>query len=145
MVILKMKRNKIIYCVIIILVIAISIYYFNNRNFIMISYNEMLDKIDNKENFILCVTASECVHCNDYKPKLKKISNKYDIIIYYTNIDDMTDNEYEEFKDNISFDGGTPTTIFFKEGKENTTATRIEGNVSSEKVIDKMKKNGFLN
>ena len=142
-----MKRNKLLYSIIIILILIIfaCIYYYNNKNFIKVNYNEILEKIDNKENFILCVTASECVHCNEYKPKLKKISSKYDIIIYYTNIDDMTDDEYEEFKDNISFDGGTPVTIFFKEGKENTTATRIEGNVSSEKIIDKMKKNGFLN
>lgn len=142
-----MKKNRVFSLIVIVLVLAIlsCIYYFNNKNFIKINYSEILEKIDNKETFILCVTASDCVHCNEYKPKLKKISNKYDIIIYYTNIDDMTDGEYDDFKENISFDGGTPVTIFFKEGKEATTATRIEGNVSSEKIIDKMKKNDFLN
>ena len=44
----------------------------------------------------------------------------------------------------FSFDGGTPTTIFFKDGEEKTTATRIEGDISIERTIDKFKKNGFI-
>ena len=44
----------------------------------------------------------------------------------------------------ISFDGGTPVTIFIKNGEEKTTATRIEGDISIERTIDKFKKNGFI-
>ena len=115
-----------------------------NRNFIKLNYNEILEKVDNKESFILCVSASECTHCKSYKPKLKKISNDYDIKIYYTDVDKFNDNDYEEFKDKFSFDGGTPTTMFFKDGQEKTTATRIEGDISLERTIDKFKKNGFI-
>ena len=43
-----------------------------------------------------------------------------------------------------SFDGATPTTIFFKDGEEKTTATRIEGDVTEEKIITKIKQNGFI-
>jgi len=145
-----MKNKKYIYIVFliaIILILGIIMYniFIKNNKFIKLNYSEIVDKVNNNESFILCVTATECVHCNQYKPKLKKASNKYDITIYYTDIDDFTDIEYEEFKSKFSFDGGTPITIFFKEGKEKTTATRIEGNISYEKIIDKLKKNGFIN
>lgn len=143
-----MKKKKyliigIILLVIIIIGIILSIDK-NDNNFIKLTYNEILEKVNNKEDFVLCVSASECSHCMSYKPKLKKISNKYNIKIYYTDVDTLTKEEYNEFKDKFSFDGSTPTTIFFKEGEEKTTATRIEGDISMDKTIDKLKKNGFI-
>ena len=93
---------------------------------------------------MLCISANECIHCKEYKPKLKKVANEYNIQIYYLNRDELNDKEYEELKKNFSFDGGTPTTIFFKDGEEKTVATRIEGNVKIEKIIDKLKNNGYI-
>ena len=57
---------------------------------------------------------------------------------------EKAEKDEKEFKDKFSFDGGTPTTIFFKDGEEKTTATRIEGDISIERTIDKFKKNGFI-
>lgn len=145
-----MKKKKFLVIFSIILVVAITVIlicnnlYFDNRNFIKLSYDEILEKVNSKEDFVLCVSASECTHCKSYKPKLKKISKDYDIKIYYTDIDKFDEKDYDEFKYKFSFDGGTPTTIFFKEGTEKTTATRIEGDISIEKTIDKLKKNGFI-
>lgn len=145
-----MKNKKNLYIVslgiIIFLIIAFAIYnYFSkNSNFINLSYTDILSKIDDKDNFILCITATDCSHCEEFKPKLKKISNNYDIKIYYTNIDDFSDEQYSEFKTKFGFDGSTPTTILFRNGEEKTSATRIIGNVSMEKVINKLKKNGFI-
>ena len=143
----KRKNLIIISSSILIIVITAFIFcniYFDNKNFIKLSYNEILEKVSNKEDFVLCVSASECTHCKSYKPKLRKISKDYDIKIYYTDIDKFDDKDYDEFKEKFSFDGGTPTTIFFKEGEEKTTATRIEGDISMEKTIDKLKKNVFI-
>lgn len=145
-----MKKKKFLVIFSIILVVAITVIlicnnlYFDNRNFIKLSYDEILEKVNSKEDFVLCVSASECTHCKSYKPKLKKISKDYDIKIYYTDIDKFDEKDYDEFKDKFSFDGGTPTTIFFKDGEEKTTATRIEGDISIERTIDKFKKNGFI-
>ncbi|MBQ8193245.1 MAG: thioredoxin family protein [Bacilli bacterium] len=145
-----MKNKKNLYIVslgiIIFLIIAFAIYnyFFKNSNFINLNYTDILSKIDDKDNFILCITATDCGHCEEFKPKLKKISNNYDIKIYYTNIDDFSDEQYSEFKTKFGFDGSTPTTILFKNGEEKTSATRIIGNVSMEKVINKLKKNGFI-
>lgn len=142
-----MKSKKIILTVITLSIIIISVYFIVTKkdNLVKLNYQEIIEKIENKESFVLCITAKKCVHCNEYKPKLKKISNDYNIIIYYTDINNFKDNEYEEFKVKFSFDGSTPTTIFFKDGEEKTTATRIEGNEKFEKIINKLKTNGFIN
>lgn len=142
-----MKNKKIIFIVVIFVLLTTIITFTliqENTNLVNLSYNEIIEKIENKEDFVLCVSASKCVHCQDYKPKLKKVANDYDIIIYYTNTDSFTDEQYETFKKNFSFDGGTPTTIFFKNGEETTTANRIEGNVKIERIINKLKNNGFI-
>lgn len=142
-----MKKTKAITLSIIsILLIIIIVYTIINtkNNLIKLNYTEVLEKIDNKEDFILCISAKKCIHCKEYKPKLRKIAKEYNIKIYYINKNELTDKEYEEFKQKFSFDGGTPTTILFKNGEEKTTATRIEGNVKSEKIIDKLKNNGFI-
>ena len=48
-----------------------------------------------------------------------------------------------ELKKQFSF-SGTPTTIFVINGEEKTAATRINGDVSEEKIISKLKSNGFI-
>lgn len=142
---MKNKKNILKISITLLILILISTLIITKKNnLIKINYNEVIAKIDNKETFILCVSASECIHCNDYKPKIKKIANKYDIKVYYVNVDEFNDNDYETFKKKLSLDGSTPITIFFKEGTEKTTATRIEGNVKSEKIIEKLKSNGFI-
>lgn len=143
-----MKKKHIIYISLIILLGALLLIFkdtiFQNKNFIKLDYAEVLEKINNKDTFILCVSRTKCSHCQNYKPKLSKVAKDYNIIVYYTEIDKYTDIEYEEFKEKISFDGGTPATIFFKNGEEKTTAARIEGDVSLEKIINKIKQNGFI-
>lgn len=143
------KKSKIVFIVIIVIVILLLLYLGyrivnKNNHFIKINYDEIIEKVNNKDNFILCLSRTECTHCQSYKPKLKKIANKYNVDIHYVDVDTMDDKNYTEFKTKFSFDGGTPTTIFFKNGEEKTTATRIEGDVSEQKIIDKLKKSGFI-
>lgn len=143
-----MKKKKyllIAFILIVILGIIIGYFLFSmNDNLVRLSYDEIMEKIDNKESFILCISRTTCSHCNVYKPKLRKVANKYDIKIYYTDVDKYSKNDLKDFNSKISFDGGTPTTLFIKNGEEKTTATRIEGDVSIEKIVDKLKKNGFI-
>ncbi len=141
------KKKYLLIASILIVILGIIIGYFlfsMNDNLVRLSYDEIMEKIDNKESFILCISRTTCSHCNVYKPKLRKVANKYDIKIYYTDVDKYSKNDLKDFNSKISFDGGTPTTLFIKDGKEKTTATRIEGDVSIEKIVDKLKKNGFI-
>ena len=142
---MKNKKNIIMLVTICVLGVGIGYLLFNsNNNLIKLDYSDLENKIENKEDFVVCISRTTCSHCNDYKPKLKKIANKYKINIYYTDIDKYSKTELEKFNNLISFDGSTPVTIFIKNGEEKTTATRIEGDVSTDKIIDKLKKNGFI-
>ena len=99
---MKKKNYLIIGGIILIMAIIGCIIWYSihmdNKNFIKLSYNDVLEKVNNNESFILCVSASKCTHCKSYKPKLKKISNDYNIKIYYTDIDKFSDEDYTEFK-----------------------------------------------
>ena len=145
-----MKKKNITYIIIGIIILGVLLGTFvilnlDSNKLVDLSYEEVLEKINNKESFILCVSASDCIHCKDYKPKLSRVSVKYGITIYYTDVDTFEKEDLDEFKTKFSFDGSTPTTIFFKDGEEKTTATRIEGNVSFDKIVNKLKNNGFIN
>lgn len=142
----KKKKITVIIASILVVIGAITYYFISsyNSNLIEVNYNELKEKIDNKEDFVLCISRTTCTHCQDYKPKLKKVGYKYNIDIYYIDVDLLSDSDLTKFKDNVSFDGSTPITVFFKKGEEKTTATRIEGDVSEEKLINKLKTNGFI-
>lgn len=144
---MKSKTFKLILGILIIIFVGIIIGYFifnKNNNLIKLDYKDIVNKIDNKESFVLCVSRTTCSHCQSYKPKLQKVANKYNIKIYYTDIDTYNKDELNDFNSRITFDGGTSVTLFIKNGEEKTTATRIIGDVSSEKIIDKLKKNDFI-
>lgn len=141
-----MKKKNIIFIGTIIIFILITLLLFINNNskgdLIALSYNDVKEKIDNKETFVLCISRTTCSHCADFKPKLKEVAKDNNIDIYYIDVDKYDE---EEFSNLISFDGSTPTTIFIKNGEEETTSNRINGDTSKSKIIDKLKSNGFIN
>lgn len=141
-----MKKRIIFIMGIVFVILGVGTLVINNlsNKFIKLDYKEVMEKVENKDSFVLCVSATDCVHCNSYKPKLKKIANNYKTEIFYIDVDTLSDDDYDSFKQKFSFDGGTPVTILIRNGEEKTTATRIEGDVSSEKIINKLKKNGFI-
>lgn len=108
-----------------------------------IKYDEVMEKVNNKESFILLLSQTTCTHCMDFKPKLSKVAKEYKIKVYYLESDLLTDEEDDELKSHFSF-RGTPTTIFVVNGEEKTAATRIDGDVSEEKIISKFKSNGYI-
>ena len=108
-----------------------------------IKYSEVMEKIDNKESFILLLSQTTCTHCMDFKPKLKNVANKYKITVYYLETDLLSEEEENKLKEHFSF-RGTPQTLFVVDGEEKTAATRIDGDVSEEKIISKFKSNGYI-
>ena len=134
-------KNKIyLYLLIGVLVLVVIFFsyqmFFKKSNLKSLAYEEINEKIDNKDSFVLCLTSTKCSHCNVY--------NKYDITIYYADVDTFDKEDYNKLKSEFSFDGSTPTTIFINDGEEETTATRINGDISTDKIINKLKKNGFI-
>ena len=112
--------------------------YFNE-----IEYNKLIEKIENKEDIIILISQTTCVHCASYKPKLEYMANKHKIDIYYIDVDLLSKEENTELKNYINFTS-TPMTVFFKNGEETSAATRINGDASREKIEKKLKSNGFI-
>lgn len=132
-------------CSLILIILFILLFnYYSRPRLYELDVNQVKDKIENKESFILCISATYCSHCKKYKPKLEDISKEYRMDIYYIDFDKYSDKEQELFRNYISFDGGTPVTLFIKNGEEETTVNRINGNVSKDKIISKFKSNGFI-
>ncbi len=143
-------KNKIVYIALIIFVAIIVILLVNYANtpkpgnFIQLDYKGVIKKIDNKDKFILVVSKSTCSHCATYKPKIEAIVKEYGIDVYYIDYDEETEDTQKEFLEKFNLDGATPMTLFFEKGKEISVLNRIEGDLSSEKVITTFKKMGFI-
>ena len=140
------KTNNTIFIIATILLIAIiSILIINPKEkgeFKQTTYNEIKEKINNKESFVLVVSQSTCSHCATYKPKIKIIAEEHNINAYYIDIN-LEENKgafLEEFK----LSGATPTTLFFNNGKEKSILNRLEGDLASSTVIEKLKEMGFI-
>ena len=112
--------------------------YFNE-----IKYSEVIEKIENKESFVLLISQTECSHCISYKPKLEEVANEHKVDIYYIDVDLLSDEESDKLNSYINF-SSTPITVFLKSGEETTVATRINGDASIEKIEKKLKSNGFI-
>ncbi len=146
-----MKNNNKVFIGIIILFIIIvaSLLIINilnpkKGNLIALNYKQVQSKIKNKDSFILIASASTCSHCAEYKPKLIKIAKEYKINIYYIDYDLESSKDQKEFLSNNKLNGSTPITLFIQKGKQTSIFDRLEGDVSKEKVVEKLKKLGFI-
>ena len=145
---MKKNSNLIWIISIVILVLLLAFLIINKAiskgNLIELTYDEFVQKIDNEESFVLCVSMTTCSHCATYKPKLESIAKDYAIDLYYIDIDKYSEEEKDEFEKIINFNDSTPTTVFLKNGKETTASNRINGDVSTSRIIDKLKSNDFI-
>ena len=130
-----MKKLKFIFIIMVILLITGC----SKGNIEEISYSEYQKLIDSKETFILEVMQDGCSACESFKPNLEKVLKDYNIEIKAINTSSLNDEQLSEF--GIS---GTPTVIFYINGEEETTAARIIGSVSRDKIISKFKASGFI-
>lgn len=112
-----------------------------------ISADNLLNKFQNRDTFVLLISQTSCHHCNSYKPKLENVANKYKIETYYIEYNLISYDDELVLNDYINWEeiSGTPTTMFFKNGKDMGEGARIVGDASNEKIINKCKSNGFIN
>lgn len=108
-----------------------------------ITFEEYKNLIENKESFVLEVMSSDCTHCKSLKPKLQSVINEYKITIKTINLENLSTEEYLEFTKTIG-SKATPTIIFYKDGYEESVSTRILGDVTKERIIEKFKDNKII-
>jgi len=144
---MKKLKTKIItlicVCVFILIVFLVIDNILGKKYLVEIKYDQLIQKIDNHEDFVLVISQTTCSHCADYKPKIAKVAKKYKLEMYYIEVNLLDEEERNEFKKYFNY-SGTPQTIFVVDGYEKTAANRINGDTSTDKIISKLKSNGFI-
>ncbi len=110
---------------------------------IELSYQELEQKIQNKESFVLVYTQTTCGHCHEYKPILKRTLAKNKFYAYEIVLDKLAKEDKTKIND-IANVSGTPTTIFIKDGQEINTSSRLVGIQTEEKLTNKFKYLGYI-
>lgn len=140
-----MKHKFLFICILIIIILgAIIILFKDNQEYLInINYNEYLEKVNKKENFILYIKQTDCPHCQSFTPKFKNVLQKYRVTAYVLNLTNITKEEYTKLKEQLSFEG-TPIVCFFEEGYELGAFARINGNKSEKTIINKLTLRGYI-
>ena len=146
------KNNFLLIGIIIVLLLIFSFIVFltikerNDKTKDLITYlsvNELKEKIKNKDDFVLVFTQEGCSHCNTYHEVLNSVLKDYEVELYDLNLTDVKDNEITELN-KIASINGTPTTLFYIDGEEQTTLNRINGSTSKTNLVNKLKKMGYI-
>lgn len=149
---MQKKKNIILGVLVVILVVlictlAIIIGIKNSKSYQSIeeiNLTTLKDKINNKDKFVLVVTQTGCSHCTAYLPVLEEIGEEYKLKFYDINITNLADEEKTEFNSLVRI-SGTPTTIFYTDGEEQSTSTRLVGEKTKDKIITRLKSEGYIN
>lgn len=113
------------------------------KTYTEIDYQKLMDMYEQKQSFILFIGSTDCTHCDSYKETLNKVIKKYQVSIIYLDISKLSDEEHSKVKSITNFTG-TPTTLFIENGEETSMYDRIDGNRSMDKVVEKLKKKGYI-
>ena len=107
-----------------------------------LTFEELEVKLENKEDIILEIVQTGCSNCTAFSPKFESVLNEYEIQAYSLNISYLSD-AGADWLELYNVDG-TPTVIFFEKGEETSTMKRLVGNQSKEKIVSKLKANGYI-
>lgn len=108
-----------------------------------ISYNDLENKINNKETFILVIGSSTCSNCTTFKQTIENTEVNKRVEMSYIYIDSLSDEDYAKLYSKYAVNS-TPTTIFFKDGKETSIYDRIIGRVDSSELKTYLQKQGYI-
>lgn len=131
--------------VIMILMVSLLVSGCGNKltTFEQVNYEKLESMVDNKESFVLFIGSTECPHCDLYKDTLNEVIKKYQVKIYYIDIYGLSSEERSKLTAIANYTG-TPTTVFIENGEETSMYDRIDGNKPMSKVVEKLKKKGYI-
>ena len=138
---MRKKKNIILGVLICILIILVCVLLFiigkksDFKSIEDIDLATLKAKIDNKEKFVLVVTQTGCSHCMAYLPVLEEVGEEYKLTFYDINMTNLSDDEKTEFNKLVRI-SGTPTTIFYTNGEEESTTARLVGEKTKDKIIN---------
>ena len=110
---------------------------------IELTYKEIEEKINKKESFVLVFTQTQCSHCHEYKPILKRTLAKKKFYAYEVVLDNLSKQEKAKLND-IANVSGTPTTVFIIDGEEVNSSSRLVGIQQEDKIVNRLKYYGYI-
>ena len=126
------------------IIIIFSIIGNNKEEYLKeINYIEYVEKVHNNESFILYVKQTDCPHCIKFTPKFNTILDKYEIEAFVINLTELDETEKELFIKELSVNS-TPSVLFFENGVELGSFSRIIGVQSEKYIINKLKQHGYI-
>lgn len=126
--------KKLVY--IIITLLFITGCSFSNKEITEVNFDDYIQKIENKESFVLYIGSANCSHCSSFRPKLDKVVSKYALDIYYLDISKIENEQYEKLKNKV-FLTGTPTIVFIKDGSY--SGDKLVGDKDLDNIVDYFK------
>ena len=109
-----------------------------------ISYDKFDSLIKNSESFILYIGSASCHNCTEFGPKFEEVIKENNIKnVYYIDLDGLSDEDRKNFNRTINVTG-TPTVVFINDGEEESSFNRINGSVSKEKIVQRLKANDYI-
>lgn len=135
---------------IIILTIVCALFFLttgcvNNKlnGYTKISYTEFNEKKENGDTFPLVIGSSTCSACATYEVIMKQFIEGNQVEIFYIDLSDVSEDEYNNLKTEISFTG-TPTTVFYQDGKLTSYYNRIDGAEDIDNIQKYLEKNNYI-
>ncbi len=143
----KLNSTLLIVIGIVLVVVLACLYFFDafaKDNYCTeITFEQLEEKMNNKDTFIIFFGSTICSHCKDFQPTLNRVIKEYDIIIYYLNVHNLTDEEHSDLLALINYGSSTPKLYFVEEG-EYSQYNALSGNRSYNEVVEKLEKNGYI-
>lgn len=137
-----MKKNIIL---VFLILIGLFVVGCSNESIRKINYKEFNNLIKEQETFILYIGSASCSNCTEFSPKFESVIEENNISnVYYVDLDTLSDEEKSSFNKVINITG-TPTVVFVTDGEEKSGFNRINGNVSKEKITQRLKSNDYIN
>lgn len=115
----------------------------NSENlFTKITFDELNKMLKENNKFVFVIASHRCSACLYYHGILNEVIADTSAEIYYVDILELTEEEYDDLCDMFPFEW-TPTTVFIKNGQEDKYE-RIVGAASTNDLILSLKKNGII-
>ena len=130
--------KKILICLITILLVGCGKYEYTEIN-----YEQLKQKLDNKDTFVLLLGSDTCSACASYETTMAKVMKDKKVEIFYVNLHSLSEEDYSKIYSKFVVTS-TPTTIFIKDGEETSTYNRIVGAAKYEDVIESLKQHGYI-
>ena len=87
-----------------------------NKYFIEIDTTDYIEKVNNKEKFVIFIGSSQCGACKTFKPIITKFANEQKVTVYFIDLIKTSDEDRNKIY-NVQTIDYLPTLLIFEKGK----------------------------